>query len=33
MQASVEAAYDPWQEAARPKTANQFASLLPEPGA
>ena len=29
MQASVEAAYDPWKEAATPKTANQFSSLIP----
>ena len=29
MQSSVEAAYDPWQEAIRPKTANQFANLIP----
>ena len=29
MQASVEAAYDPWKEAAAPKTVNQFASLIP----
>ncbi len=28
MQASVDAAYDPWLEAEKPKTANQFASLL-----
>jgi nitrite reductase (NADH) large subunit len=29
MQGSVEAAYDPWKEATAPKTANQFASLIP----
>jgi nitrite reductase (NADH) large subunit len=29
MQASVEAAYDPWKEATAPKTANQFAALIP----
>ena len=29
MQASIEATYDPWTEAAAPKTANQFASLIP----
>ena len=29
MQASVDAAYDPWKEALAPKTANQFASLIP----
>ncbi len=29
MQSSVDAAYDPWKEALAPKTANQFASLLP----
>jgi nitrite reductase (NADH) large subunit len=28
MQASVDAAYDPWREAIAPKTANQFASLV-----
>jgi nitrite reductase (NADH) large subunit len=28
MQASIEAAYDPWKEAAAPKTANQFASVI-----
>jgi nitrite reductase (NADH) large subunit len=28
MQASIAAAYDPWQEAAAPKTANQFASVI-----
>jgi len=33
MQASVEATYDPWTEAAAPKTANQFASLIPAGGA
>jgi nitrite reductase (NADH) large subunit len=29
MQASVTAAYDPWKEAIAPKTANQFATLIP----
>jgi nitrite reductase (NADH) large subunit len=29
MQASVGAAYDPWREATAPKTAHQFASLMP----
>jgi len=29
MQASVDGAYDPWKEAITPKTANQFASLVP----
>jgi len=29
MQASVNAVYDPWKEATAPKTANQFASLIP----
>jgi nitrite reductase (NADH) large subunit len=29
MQQSVEATYDPWKEAAAPKTANQFASAIP----
>jgi nitrite reductase [NAD(P)H] large subunit len=33
MQASVEATYDPWKEATAPKTANQFASLIPAAGA
>ena len=28
MQKSVDAAFDPWQEAIRPKTANQFADVL-----
>jgi len=28
MQASVDGAYDPWKEAIRPKTANQFASVI-----
>jgi nitrite reductase (NADH) large subunit len=28
MQASIDASYDPWQEAIAPKTANQFASVL-----
>ncbi|ACK52656.1 nitrite reductase (NAD(P)H), large subunit [Methylocella silvestris BL2] len=28
MQASVDAAYDPWKEALAPKTANQFASVI-----
>jgi nitrite reductase (NADH) large subunit len=32
MKASTDAAYDPWKEAAAPKTANQFASLLPAEG-
>ena len=32
MQASVEATYDPWKEALAPKTANQFASLIPAGG-
>jgi nitrite reductase [NAD(P)H] large subunit len=32
MQASVEATYDPWTEAGAPKTANQFASLIPAGG-
>jgi hypothetical protein len=32
MQASIEATYDPWTEAAAPKTANQFASLIPAGG-
>ena len=31
MQASVSAAYDPWKEATKPKTANQFANLIPVP--
>ncbi len=31
MQASIDAAYDPWKEALRPKTANQFASIISEP--
>ena len=31
MQASVEAAYDPWKEAVKPKTANQFASVIAPP--
>jgi len=29
MQASVDGAYDPWKEAITPKTANQFATLIP----
>ncbi len=29
MQASVDATYDPWKEATAPKTANQFASIVP----
>src|SRR5580704_5956391 len=29
MQASVEAAYDPWKEGAAPKTPNQFSSVIP----
>ncbi|MDQ6869496.1 MAG: nitrite reductase large subunit NirB [Pseudomonadota bacterium] len=29
MQASVDAAYDPWKEATAPKTVNQFASVIP----
>ncbi len=29
MQASVDATYDPWLEAAKPKTANQFADVIP----
>ena len=29
MQSSVDAAYDPWRESAAPKTANQFAALIP----
>ena len=28
MQASVDAAYDPWKEATAPKTVNQFASAI-----
>jgi nitrite reductase (NADH) large subunit len=28
MQASVDAAYDPWKEATAPKTANQFTSII-----
>jgi nitrite reductase (NADH) large subunit len=34
MEASVQATYDPWLERDKPKTANQFASLVPagEPG-
>ena len=28
MQASTDAAYDPWKEATRPKTPNQFASVI-----
>jgi hypothetical protein len=28
MQASVDAAYDPWKEATDPKTVNQFASAI-----
>jgi nitrite reductase (NADH) large subunit len=30
MQASVDAAYDPWREAIAPKTPNQFASVITE---
>ncbi|WP_428377671.1 nitrite reductase large subunit NirB [Lichenicoccus sp.] len=33
MQRSVDAAYDPWQEAMRPRTANQFSGLLLTGGA
>jgi nitrite reductase (NADH) large subunit len=29
MQASVEAAYDPWKEGSAPKTPNQFSSVIP----
>jgi nitrite reductase (NADH) large subunit len=29
MQASVDGAYDPWRESIAPKTANQFAALIP----
>jgi nitrite reductase (NADH) large subunit len=29
MQSSIEATYDPWKEATKPKTANQFANLIP----
>jgi nitrite reductase (NADH) large subunit len=29
MQVSVDAAYDPWLEATAPKTAQQFAALIP----
>jgi nitrite reductase (NADH) large subunit len=29
MQAAIDATYDPWTEAAAPKTANQFASVIP----
>lgn len=32
MQASVDAAYDPWKEAIAPKTANQFVALIPAEG-
>jgi hypothetical protein len=32
MQASVDATYDPWTEAAAPKTANQFSSLIAADG-
>ena len=32
MQASVEATYDPWKEAIRPRTVNQFADLIPVEG-
>jgi nitrite reductase (NADH) large subunit len=28
MQASVEAAYDPWKEAIVPKTPNQFSTVI-----
>ena len=33
MQRSVDAAYDPWQEAVHPRTANQFSDLLVVDGA
>lgn len=33
MQASVDAAYDPWKEASAPKTPNQFSSVIPVEGA
>ncbi len=33
MQRSVDAAYDPWQEAVQPRTANQFSDLLVADGA
>ena len=33
MQRSVDAAYDPWQEAVHPRTANQFSDLLVADGA
>ena len=29
MQASIDAAYDPWLEALEPRTPNQFASVVP----
>ena len=29
MQTSIDGAYDPWKEALKPKTANQFATLIP----
>jgi len=32
MQASVDAAYDPWKEATAPRTANQFTALIPVEG-
>jgi nitrite reductase (NADH) large subunit len=32
MQASVDGAYDPWKEALKPKTANQFSELIPAEG-
>jgi nitrite reductase (NADH) large subunit len=28
LQRSLDAVYDPWQEAIKPRTANQFASVL-----
>jgi nitrite reductase [NAD(P)H] large subunit len=33
MQRSVDAAYDPWQEAVQPRTANQFTNILVTEGA
>jgi nitrite reductase (NADH) large subunit len=32
MQASIDAAYDPWKEAASPKTTNQFSSVIQAEG-
>ncbi len=32
MQTAVEATYDPWKEAIKPRTANQFADLIPAEG-